>query len=104
MILVLVVATFALNAAYLASFRSLMTKLEAGARTYWESIGRPNSFSGNHVSSVLANLYRKNMALACEQAGISELLGATRVLLPATFLVTGYTLFCLSELLNGAQS
>ena len=103
-ILVFVVATFVLNIAYLVSFRSLMTRLEVGATAYWENIGRPNSFSGNHVSAVLSNLYRKKMTLACEQARVSGLLGGVRVLLPATFVVTGYTLYSLSELLNNAQS
>lgn len=100
MIALLLIASFILNIWYLASFRSLMAKLEAGATSYWESIGMPNSFAGTHVSAVLSNLYRKEMTRASVEAGVFKLLRNVRMLLPATFVVTGYTLYILAETLN----
>jgi hypothetical protein len=100
MIALLLVASLALNIWYLVSFRLLMTKLETNATPYWESIGRPNSFSGKHVSDMLSNLYRKNMTSASIDAHILSLLKAVRMLLPVTSAVTGCTLYLLVEFLN----
>ena len=100
MIGLFLIAAFILNIWYLASFRSLMTRLEKGATAYWESIGRPNSFSGEHVSAVLSNLYRNTMTRASVEAAAASLLRNVRILLPLTFVVTGYTLYALTKFLN----
>lgn len=100
MIGLFLIAAFVLNIWYLTSFRSLMTKLEKGATPYWESIGRPNSFSGEHVSALLSNLYRGAMTQASAAASALSLLRNVRILLPTTFVVTGYTLYVLTKFLN----
>jgi len=83
-------AIFALNAWYLFSFRRLMVKLEHKATAYWERIGRPNSFSANHVASILSKLYTKEMAEVAKNASIWTSVKTVRVLLPVTFVLSLY--------------
>jgi len=92
---------FVLNAWYLISIRLLMTRLEQRAIHYWEKIGRPNSFSANHVASILSNLYRREMTHVCQTSSLVALLRIVRVLLPLAFGATGLLLLALGKLLNG---
>lgn len=99
--LLTIFAIFSLNVWYLFSVRQLMVKLGDKATSYWEKIGRPDSFAANHGMAILSNLYRSEMTNACRDAGISGLLKSVRVLLPVTFVTTGLLLLALAWLLKG---
>jgi hypothetical protein len=104
MILLLTIcAIFVLNVWYLFSVRQLMVKLRDKATSYWEKIGRPDSFAANHGMAILSNLYRGEMTNVCRDASISGLLNRVRVLLPVTFVTTGLLLLALAWLLKGGS-
>jgi hypothetical protein len=102
-LLMTIFAIFAINCWYLFSVRQLMVKLKDRATSYWEKIGRPDSFAANHGMAILSNLYKEEMASVCRDAGINGLLKSVRVLLPVTFLTTGLLLLALAWLLKGGS-
>lgn len=102
MIALLIILALTINIAYLANFSSLMNRLKSDD-DYWASIGRPSSFSTNHISSMLTNLYREGMANACSKIGAASLLNRVRILLPLTFAITGGTLLVLTRSLNSTN-
>lgn len=99
-LLLIFFAMFALNAWYLFSFRDLMVKLEKNASVYWEKIGRPNSFSANHVGSVLLRLYTRELSEVARNAGVASTVKAVRILFPVVFILTASMLLALAHLLN----
>lgn len=102
MILLLTIcAIFALNVWYLFSVRRLMARLRDGATSYWEKIGRPDSFAANHGMAILSNLYRGEMTNVCRDAGMGGLLRSVRILLPVAFVATGLLILALAWLLKG---
>jgi len=85
------------NIVYLAYFYSLMYTLEKYAVTFWQDIGRPNSFSASHVNSVLNNLYKRRMKEALESSGMLHRLYLVRSLLPIAIAINVCMLIVLSK-------
>jgi len=99
-IILLVVMSILINLLYLISFRLLMDRLSSDANDYWEAIGRPNSFSVSHSSSLLSALYRKEMTMACHDTGCASLLKRVRLLLPLGMLINLLTFVTLAKFLS----
>ena len=95
---------FPLNAFYLYSIHELMMQLRDQSRSYWEKIGRPDSFDANHGVAMLTNLYREEMTRTCRDAGIGGLLKRVRMLLPLAFTATGFWLLALAWFLEGRST
>lgn len=70
------------NVFYLFSCRILMRRIELGAKEYWESIGRPNSFSPTNANAFLYALYSEEMTDACETIGAEMVLSNVRWMFP----------------------
>ena len=96
MVFFLIIVAFLANAAYLMSFYALMGDLEKFAPVYWAEIGRPKSFSGRDVSSVLNNLYTRRMRDELGEENSSKLM-AVRILFPFATVMAAIAIVVLSR-------
>lgn len=95
-IVLVIIAAVVLNICNFICARVLMSELEDKSNEYWISIGRPSSFAANHGASLINNLYKKEMYLACTGIGRYGLLKIVRFLLPASFLFSLFTVLMLA--------
>ncbi|MQP76640.1 hypothetical protein CQ393_12140 [Stenotrophomonas sp. MYb238] len=98
MVFILLVAAFLANVAYLSLFYVLMDVIEKSAPVYWMEIGRPRSFSGRDVSSVLNNLYTRRMGKEIGKGNLNILI-SVRVLLPLAVILSIIAIVVLSKIL-----
>lgn len=98
----LILLAAVLNAVYLISFYQLMSALQKHAPAYWDEIGRPRSFSGKDVSSMLNNLYTSRLKTTVGEVA-KGLVTTVRVLLPLTFVISGLTICLVAMALESAN-
>lgn len=84
----LVVLTLAATVLYLVLFEVILSRIKSRANEYWKEIGSPHGQSASATTSILKNLYRKEMTSALAGTRSSGgLLSAIRVLLPIAVLL-----------------
>lgn len=88
-----------LNSCYLVGLYRLMNMIKSNVE-YWTFLGRPNSFSGPHVSAMLSNMYKHEMSSVCSSIGAYRLLLFVRIMLPIAFLFSLASIIYISKTLN----
>ncbi|KAF1709164.1 hypothetical protein CSC71_10905 [Pseudoxanthomonas sangjuensis] len=79
-----------------------MSALQRYAPVYWDEIGRPKSFSGRDISSMLNNLYSSRLQVATGEKA-RTLVMVVRALLPLSFVISGLTIWLVAEALDSVN-